>query len=203
MQTLGQTRACVISIGSPSWFKTECYIPNIHIYIYIYTHTYSFTDCKSQVCLVFPLVSRSFITLRLSHWWQMDYSDVFYTFLCLDSINCLAVNETVTNLQVFIQNILNCVPKKNKAFTGLERHGVRWLLTTFSFWGLMCYFCPSSVLKWNCSNNDCFQTGLILLTAIGQTDSPTPNTPHWLKRRQRTYSSLSILRWIRRKSFSI
>ncbi len=50
--------------------------------------------------------------------------DVFYTFLGLDSVNCLAVNGTVTNLPVFIQNILNCVPKTNKAFKALERHGV-------------------------------------------------------------------------------
>ncbi len=41
--------------------------------------------------------------------------------------NCLAVNGTVTSLPVFIQNILNCVPKTNKAFTGLERHGDEWL----------------------------------------------------------------------------
>uniref|UniRef100_A0A673N614 Histone acetyltransferase n=1 Tax=Sinocyclocheilus rhinocerous TaxID=307959 RepID=A0A673N614_9TELE len=31
-------------------------------------------------------------------------------------------HQTVTSLPVFIQNILNCVPKMNKAFTGLERH---------------------------------------------------------------------------------
>ncbi len=66
----------------------------------------------------------------------MDYSDnVFYTFLGLDSVNCLAVNGTVTSLPVFIQNILNCVPKMNEAFTGLERHGGKRLMTTFSFWG--------------------------------------------------------------------
>ncbi len=39
------------------------------------------------------------------------------------------------SLPVFIQNILNCVPKTNKAFTGLERHVGKWLMTTFSFWG--------------------------------------------------------------------
>ncbi len=53
----------------------------------------------------------------------MDYSDdVFNTFLGLDRVNCLAVNGTVTSLPVLIQNILNCVQKANKAFTGLERH---------------------------------------------------------------------------------
>ncbi len=79
--------------------------------------------------------SRSFIMLRLNHWWQMEYSDhVFYTFLGLDSVNCLAVNVTVTSLPVFIQNILNCVLKMNEAFTGLE-HGGKWLMTKCSFWG--------------------------------------------------------------------
>ncbi len=29
------------------------------------------------------------------------------------------------------KNILNCVPKTNEAFTGLERHGGKWLMTKF------------------------------------------------------------------------
>ncbi len=48
------------------------------------------------------------------------------TFQDLDSVIYLAVNGTVTSLPVFIQNILNCVPKTNKAFTGLERQGGKW-----------------------------------------------------------------------------
>ncbi len=50
--------------------------------------------------------------------------DVFHTFLGLDSGIYLAVNGTAS-LPVFIQNILNCVLKTNKAFTGSERHGGR------------------------------------------------------------------------------
>ncbi len=46
--------------------------------------------------------------------------DAFYTFMDLDSAIYYAVNETVTSLPVFIQNILNCVPKMNKVFMGLE-----------------------------------------------------------------------------------
>ncbi len=49
--------------------------------------------------------------------------NIFHTFLGLDGVIYLAVNGTVTSLPVFIQNILNCVPKTNEAFTGLERHG--------------------------------------------------------------------------------
>ncbi len=57
----------------------------------------------------------------------MEYSgDAFHTFLDLDSAIYLAVNGTVTSLPVFIQNILNCVLKTNKAFTGSERHGGKW-----------------------------------------------------------------------------
>ncbi len=68
--------------------------------------------------------SRCFIKFRLNHWWQMDYyDDAFLTFLGIDIVIYLAVNGTVTSLPVFIQNILNCVPKTNKAFTGLEQHG--------------------------------------------------------------------------------
>ncbi len=49
----------------------------------------------------------------------MEYpGDAFHTFLGLDSESYLAVNGTVTNLPVFIQNILNCVLKTNKAFMG-------------------------------------------------------------------------------------
>ncbi len=47
----------------------------------------------------------------------MEYpGDAFHTFLNLDSVIYLAVNGTVTSLPFFIQNILNCVPKMNKAF---------------------------------------------------------------------------------------
>ncbi len=57
----------------------------------------------------------------------MEYpGDVFHTFLDLDSVIYLAVNGTVTNLPVFIQNILNWVLKMNEAFTGLEWHGGKW-----------------------------------------------------------------------------
>ncbi len=77
--------------------------------------------------------SRRFITVRLDHWWKIEYpSDPF---LDLDKVIYLAVNGTVTSLPVFIQNILNCVLKSNEAFTDLERHGGKWKTTTFSFWG--------------------------------------------------------------------
>ncbi len=66
----------------------------------------------------------------------MEYSgDAFHTFLDLDSVIYLAVNGAVTSLPVFVQNILNCVPKTNEASTGLERHVVKWLMTKISFWG--------------------------------------------------------------------
>ncbi len=88
------------------------------------------------VFFAYKKYSRSFIMLRLNHWWQMEYlGDVFHTFLDLDSVIYLAVNGTVTSLPVFTQNILNCVPKTKWAFTGLERHGGKWLMTNFSFWG--------------------------------------------------------------------
>ncbi len=64
----------------------------------------------------------------------MDYSDdAFHPFMDLDSAIYYSVNGTVTSLPDFIQNILNCVPKMNKAFTGLEQHGGKWLMTKFSF----------------------------------------------------------------------
>ncbi len=60
----------------------------------------------------------------------MDYfEDGFHTFLGLNSVIYLAVNGTVTSLPVFIQNILNSDPKTNKAFTGWEQHGGKWLMT--------------------------------------------------------------------------
>ncbi len=69
-------------------------------------------------------LSRSFITLWLNHWWHKEYSgDAFHTFLDLDSVIYMTVNGTVTSLPVFIQHILNCVLKTNKAFMGLKRHG--------------------------------------------------------------------------------
>ncbi len=66
------------------------------------------------VFFAYKKYSRSFITFRLNHWWQMDYSDdVFHTLLGLDIVKYLTVNGT--SLPVFIQNILNCVPKINEA----------------------------------------------------------------------------------------
>ncbi len=66
------------------------------------------------VFFAYKKYSRSFITFRLNHWWQMEYSDdVFHTLLGLDSVKYLAVNGT--SLPVFIQNILNCVSKMNEA----------------------------------------------------------------------------------------
>ncbi len=57
----------------------------------------------------------------------MEYSgDAFHTFLDLDSVIYLVVNGTSQTSWFLIQNSLNCVPKTNKAFTGLERHGGKW-----------------------------------------------------------------------------
>ncbi len=68
----------------------------------------------------------------------MDYIDnVCHTLMnlnLLDIVIYLAVNGTVTSLPVFIQTISNCVPKTNEDFTGLERHGGKFLMTKFSFW---------------------------------------------------------------------
>ncbi len=93
---------------------------------------------KSLFLLYFHtrIYSRHFITLRLNHWWQMEYpGDAFHTFLDLDSVIYLAVNGTVASLPVLIQNIFNCVPKANNDFTGLERHGGKWKITKCTFWG--------------------------------------------------------------------
>ncbi len=47
-----------------------------------------------------------------------SWNITFHTFLGLDSVIYCAVNGTA-----IIQDILNCVPKTNEAFTGLERYG--------------------------------------------------------------------------------
>ncbi len=85
------------------------------------------------------------------HWWQMHYfGDVFHTFLCLDSVIYLTVNGTVTSLPVFIQNILNCVPKTNEAFTGLERHGDKWLMIKFSYYTFqICIWISWNMFLWS------------------------------------------------------
>ncbi len=97
------------------------------------------TNCWINVIFIFfayKKYSRRFIKFRLNHWWQIDYSeDAFHTFMDLDSAIYYAVNGTDISLPVFIQNILNCVPRMNEAFMGLERHGGKWLMSKFSFWG--------------------------------------------------------------------
>ncbi len=80
--------------------------------------------------------SRSFVKLWLNPWCHMDYfTDVLATFLDVDRVYYIAVYGRVRELSECIKNILICVPKTNKAFTGLERHGGKWLMTKFSFWG--------------------------------------------------------------------
>ncbi len=91
---------------------------------------------KLVIFVLFPYknYSRRFITSWLNYWWQMKYSgDAFHTFMDLDSAIYLAVNGTVTSLPVFIQNILNCFLKTNKAFTGSERHGAKWKMTILEY----------------------------------------------------------------------
>ncbi len=78
------------------------------------------------IFVLFPYkkYSRHFITVRLNHRWQMEYSgDALHTFMDLDSIIYLAVNGSCTSLLVCIQNIVNCVLKTNKACMGSDRHG--------------------------------------------------------------------------------
>ncbi len=87
------------------------------------------------VFFAYKKYSRSFIALRLNHWWQMDYfDDVFHTFLGLDSVIYLAVNGTV-HKSSFHPKYLKLCSEDELSFTGLERHGGKWLITKFSFWG--------------------------------------------------------------------
>ncbi len=65
-----------------------------------------------------------FIKLRLNHWCHMDYfNDVHITFLGLECGTSLAVYICrIRKLSDFIKNILICVPKMDRGFTGLEWH---------------------------------------------------------------------------------
>ncbi len=55
----------------------------------------------------------------------MDYfTDLLAMFLDVDRDYYIAVYGRIRELSECIKNILICVPKTNKAFTGLERHGV-------------------------------------------------------------------------------
>ncbi len=91
----------IISEMALRWRRGDVTVPNCWI--------------KSLFLFYFRTKSPSLHNSQIvNHWWQMEYSgDVFHTFLDLDSVIYLAVNGTVTSLPVFIQNILNCVPKTN------------------------------------------------------------------------------------------
>ncbi len=78
-----------------------------------------------------------------------------YTFLGLDGALYLAVNGKVKSLSVFIQNILNCVPKTNKVFTGLEQDAKAELLkssrtriTLVTIFSLHCHLARASGAWW-------------------------------------------------------
>ncbi len=88
------------------------------------------------VFFAYKKYSRSFVKLRLNPWCHMDYfTDLLAMFLDVDRDYYIAVYGRIRQLSECIKTILNCVPKTNKAFTGLERHGGKWLMTKFSFWG--------------------------------------------------------------------
>ncbi len=53
----------------------------------------------------------------------MDYfNDVLTTFLGLECVSSVAVYAGSESSRISSKNILNCVPKINKGFMGLERH---------------------------------------------------------------------------------
>ncbi len=64
----------------------------------------------------------------------MDYfTDLLATFLYLDRVYYIAVYGRVRELSECIKNILNRVPKTNKSFTGLKRHGGKVINDNFHF----------------------------------------------------------------------
>ncbi len=74
--------------------------------------------------------SRSFVKLRLNHWFHMDYfNDVLATFLGLGTfqLHCCLCRVK--------EKILICLPKMNKGLTALEWHEGAWLMIEFSFLG--------------------------------------------------------------------
>ncbi len=77
------------------------------------------------ICFAYKKLSRRFIKFRLNPRW---------TILTMLFILFWTLTVRITNLPVFIWNILNCVLKTNEAFTGLERHAGKGLMTTCSFW---------------------------------------------------------------------
>ncbi len=93
-----------------------------------YSPKWSYADAEETNCWIKSLFFffaykkyyRSFITLRLNHWWQMDYSDdVFYTFLGLDSVNCLDSHK----IPGFHPKYLKLCSKDKQSFYGF---GTTW-----------------------------------------------------------------------------
>ncbi len=81
------------------------------------------TNCWINVIIsiffAYKKYSRRFIKFRLNHWWQMDYfEDVFYTFLCLDSVIYLAVNGTDTSFPGFHPKYLKLCFEDERSFYG-------------------------------------------------------------------------------------
>ncbi len=93
-----------------------------------YSPKWSYADAEETNCWIksfffffaYKKYYRSFITLRLNHWWQMDYSDdVFYTFLGLDSVNCLDSHK----IPGFHPKYLKLCSKDKQSFYGF---GTTW-----------------------------------------------------------------------------
>ncbi len=98
------------------------------------------TNCWIKSLFLFSLHTKSILVTSLNSDWTTDgrWTILPMSFILFWALTVLFTWQSMGQSQAsrfFIQNFLNCVPKTNEAFTGLERHGGKWLITKLSFWG--------------------------------------------------------------------
>ncbi len=99
---------------------------------------FSKTKCWIKLLFLFYLRKKSVLITSLNSDWTTDgrWTILTMSFILFWPLTVLFTWELMVQSQatVFIQNILNCVPKMNKDFTGLEQHGGKLTMTKLSFW---------------------------------------------------------------------
>lgn len=94
------------------------------------------------------------------HWWNLNYEDERYFYVLL--IPFCVFHKFLIHWGI--------TTKKN-------RHGLMILCCVFK--AALCNFYSPRGTKWNCKNNDHFQTGFSFSSIV----APPPNSRHWLSQK--------------------
>ncbi len=75
------------------------------------------------------------IKFRLNHWWRWTILTMSFNIFWTLTVLFIWQSMGQSQASLFHPKYLKNVSEDGWSFTGMERHGDKWLMTTFSFWG--------------------------------------------------------------------